>query len=53
MVFHPRKNRIIPMNLGGILDIAFMRPNEFGYEVIQTRKKGVTYRNQTTNKTGY
>ena len=38
------------MNLGGILDIAFMRPNEFGYEVIQTRKRGVSYRNQTTNR---
>jgi len=49
--YSPEKKRIVPFNLGGILDIAFMRPNEFGYEVIQTRKRGVTYRNQTTNKT--
>ena len=49
--YSPEKKRIVPINLGGILDIAFMRPNEFGYEVIQTRKRGVTYRNQTTNKT--
>ena len=35
--YSPEKKRIIPINLGGILDIAFMRPNEFGYEVIQTR----------------
>ena len=49
--YSPEKKRIVPVNLGGILDIAFMRPNEFGYEVIQTRKRGVTYRNQTTNKT--
>jgi len=49
--YSPEKKRIIPVNLGGILDIAFMRPNEFGYEVIQTRKRGVTYRNQSTNKT--
>lgn len=49
--YSPEKKRIIPVNLGGILDIAFMRPNEFGYEVIQTRKRGVTYHNQSTNKT--
>ena len=48
--YSPEKKRIIPVNLGGILDIAFMRPNEFGYEVIQTRKRGVSYRNQTTNR---
>jgi hypothetical protein len=49
--YSPSKKRIEPFNLGGILDIAFMRPNEFGYEVIETRKKGVTYRNVATNKT--
>lgn len=26
--------------------IAFMRPDEFGYEVVKTRKKGVTYRSE-------
>tara|TARA_B000000557_G_scaffold264713_1_gene271196 strand:- start:3896 stop:5293 length:1398 start_codon:yes stop_codon:yes gene_type:complete len=49
--YSPSKKRVEPFNLGGILDIAFMRPNEFGYEVIQTRKRGVTYRNMNTNKT--
>ena len=49
--YSPSKKRIEPSNLGGILDIAFMRPNEFGYEVLETRKKGVTYRNVSTNKT--
>ena len=28
--YSPEKKRIVPVNLGGILDIAFMRPNEFG-----------------------
>jgi len=46
----PSKKRIEPFNLGGILDIAFMRPGEFGYEVIETRKKGVTYRNVVSNR---
>ena len=27
-----------------------MRPNEFGYDVIRTLKKGITYRNVNTNK---
>lgn len=45
-----RKNKIESFNLGGILDIAFMRPDEFGYEVIKTRKKGVTYRNVVSNR---
>jgi len=49
--YSPSKKRIEPFNLGGILDIAFMRPNEFGYEVIETRKKGVSYRNVATNRT--
>lgn len=49
--YSPSKKRVESFNLGGVLDIAFMRPNEFGYEVIETRKKGVTYRNIATNKT--
>jgi hypothetical protein len=36
--------------IGGILDIPFMRPNEFGYEVVLSRRRGVTYRNPETGK---
>src|SRR6056300_423763 len=36
--------------IGGILDIPFMRPNEFGYEVVLSRRRGVTYRNLNTGK---
>lgn len=32
-VFSPKTGRIEPINIGGILDIAFMRPGEFGFEV--------------------
>ena len=36
--------------LGGFLDIPFMRPGEFGYEIIDTRRKGFTYMNRHANK---
>ena len=36
--------------LGGFLDIPFMRPGEFGYEIIDTRRKGLTYMNRHSNK---
>jgi len=36
--------------LGGFLDIPFMRPGEFGYEVIDTRRSGLTYMNRHSNK---
>jgi hypothetical protein len=32
-VYSPKTGRIEPINMGGILDIAFMRPGEFGFEV--------------------
>ena len=32
-VYSPKTGRIEPINMGGILDIAFMRPGEFGSEV--------------------
>lgn len=35
--------------LGGILDIPFMRPKEFGYEVVESKKSGITYKNKNTN----
>ena len=43
------KNRV----LGGILDIAIMRPFEVGFEVAYSRQKGIYYRNINTNKTIY
>ena len=44
--FSPENKKIITNNLGGILDIAFMRPDEFGYEVGETKNtQGVIFRN--------
>jgi len=48
--FSPKSARIQNTTLGGILDIPFMRPNEFGYEVSQTKRKGIIYRNPQTGK---
>ena len=42
------KGKITQEVLGGILDIPFMRPKEFGYEVVETKKPGITYRNKDT-----
>ena len=36
--------------MGGILDIPFMRVKEFGYEVVLSRRRGITYRNLDTGK---
>ena len=46
--FSPAKGQIVEKTIGGILDIPFMRPGEFGFEVVETKKKGVTYRNRLT-----
>ena len=46
--FSIEKGRITQEVLGGILDIPFMRPKEFGYEAIQSKKRGVTYKNKDT-----
>ena len=40
-------------NLGGILDIAFMRPRELGYDVATGKARGVMYKNQVTGKFVY
>src|SRR6056300_1566666 len=42
------KGKITQEVLGGILDIPFMRPKEFGYEAIQAKKQGVAYKNKDT-----
>ncbi|QIG59893.1 hypothetical protein [Dishui Lake phycodnavirus 4] len=44
--FSPKDGKVMPFNLGGILDIAFMRPNEFGYEIAEAQSiSGLIYRN--------
>lgn len=48
--FQPKTGKIENSTLGGILDIPFMRPNEFGYDVVLSRSKGLTYRNLNTEK---
>ena len=48
--FVPEKKRVTPVNLGGILDIAMMRPGEMGYEVALGRNQGVRYVNRSTKK---
>ena len=47
--FSIEKGAITQEVLGGILDMPFMRPGEFGYEVIQSKKQGITYKNKDTN----
>lgn len=47
---NPVSGNIEDFTMGGILDIPFMRPKEFGYEVVLSRRKGVTYRNVNTGK---
>jgi hypothetical protein len=42
--------KIQDFTMGGILDIPFMRPDEFGSDVALTKKKGITYRNANTGK---
>jgi hypothetical protein len=47
--FSIASGKIEPFTLGGILDIPFMRPDEFGYGVVKsTLRKGITYRNMKT-----
>jgi hypothetical protein len=46
--FSIEKGKITQEVLGGMLDIPFMRPKEFGYEAIQAKKQGVTYKNKDT-----
>lgn len=48
--FSPANGKINAQTLGGILDIPFMRPNEFGYEVGQSKHRGIVYRNPLSGK---
>jgi hypothetical protein len=47
--FSVKDGKIVQSILGGILDVPFMRPNEFGYEVTESKKMGITYKNKNTN----
>jgi hypothetical protein len=47
----PVVKKVSEQTLGGILDVAMMRPFEFGYEVAFTREKGITYKNPVSGKT--
>ena len=49
----PSEKKVSTQNMGGVLDIAFMRPREFGYEVSYTRGKGVYTVNPYTGKQVY
>lgn len=48
--FSTDKEKISEHNLGGILDIAFMRPGELGYEVASNRERGLFYVNMIGNR---
>jgi hypothetical protein len=48
--FSPESGKVEDFTLGGILDIPVMRPKEFGYEVVLSRRQGITYRNLNTGK---
>ena len=47
-VFDIQSKRVVKKTLGGLLDMPLMRPNEFGYEIVDNQKKGVTYKNKDT-----
>ena len=48
--FSITQNKIKNENIGGILDIPIMRPGEFGYEVVLTKKRGIVYIDHDTGK---
>jgi len=51
--FLPSENKVGLRNIGGVLDIAFMRPAEFGYEATYTKDSGLYIRNPITRKLTY
>jgi len=51
--FIPSLKRVSLKNIGGVLDIAYMRPYEFGYEATYTKNSGVYIRNPVTKKLIY
>ena len=51
--FLPSDKNVTTRNLGGILDIALMRPGEIGYEVVFSREKGLFYKKFGTDEMIY
>ena len=51
--FIPSYKKIKIHNIGGLLDIAFMRSNEFGFEATYTKDSGMNVRNPITKVTRY
>lgn len=48
--FSIKDGKVVQRTLGGLLDIPFMRPREFGYEIVDNQKKGVVYKNKDTGR---
>jgi len=44
------ENGLSVHNLGGLLDMAFMRPFEVGYEVVYSQDKGIVYTNPISKR---
>ena len=51
--YSPEDGKIAERNLGGILDVAMMRPLELGYEIAFTRQRGIYYKNPVTTENIY
>ena len=49
----PSEKKIKMNNIGGIIDIAFMRTNEFGYDATYTKDSGIFIRNPITKHITY
>ena len=50
-MFDVTKKRITQTTIGGIIDIAIMRPGEIGYEVVfSKRTSGISYKNPITGR---
>lgn len=48
--FSIKDKKVIQRTLGGLLDIPFMRPKEFGYEIVDNQKKGIVYKDKDTGR---
>lgn len=51
--FLPSAGRVKPVNIGGLLDIAFMRPGEVGFESMYSKERGMYIRNVVTDNITY
>jgi hypothetical protein len=49
----PSLKKVFLNNIGGVLDIAYMRPYEFGYEATYTKSRGLPVVNMDTGKLTY